>query len=108
MQPDAVPKGLLGKDPNDDLSLGKKYFRAADFGLAVRHFRRAVEPHPRDLTSVQQMRGMTNERLTRSISEGLPQTSMPAWKGVLAPADIDALVTYIARAFRPAGALVGP
>jgi Flp pilus assembly protein TadD len=50
-QPDAVPKGLLGKDPNDDLSLGKKYFRAADFGLAERHFRRAVEHHPRDLES---------------------------------------------------------
>src|SRR5271165_597595 len=50
-QPDAVPKGLLGKDPNDDLSLGKKYFRAADFGLAEQHFRRAVEMHPRDLES---------------------------------------------------------
>jgi tetratricopeptide (TPR) repeat protein len=50
-QPDAVPKGLLGNDPNDDLSLGKKYFRAADFGLAERHFRRAVELHPRDLES---------------------------------------------------------
>src|SRR5436309_11767911 len=50
-QPDAVPKGLLGKDPNDDLSLGKKYFRAADFGLAEKHFRRAVELHPRDLES---------------------------------------------------------
>jgi tetratricopeptide (TPR) repeat protein len=50
-QPDAVPKGLLGKDPNDDLSLAKKYFRAADFGLAERHFRRAVELHPRDLES---------------------------------------------------------
>jgi tetratricopeptide (TPR) repeat protein len=49
LRPDAVPKGLLGKDPNDDLSLGKKYFRAADFGLAERHFRRAVEQHPRDL-----------------------------------------------------------
>src|SRR5262249_43999701 len=48
-QPDAVPKGLLGKDPNDDLNLGKKYFRAANFGLAERHFRRAVEQHPRDL-----------------------------------------------------------
>ena len=47
--PDAVPKGLLGKDPNDDLSLGKKHFRAANFGLAERHFRRAVELHPRDL-----------------------------------------------------------
>ena len=48
---DAVPKGLLGKDPNDDLSLGKKHFRAANFGLAERHFRRAVEMHPRDLES---------------------------------------------------------
>jgi len=44
-QPDAVP------DPNDDLSLGKKYFRAADFGLAEQHFRKAVEMHPRDLES---------------------------------------------------------
>ena len=51
MQPNAVPKGLLGKDPNDDLSLGKKYFRSANFGLAERHFRRAVEQHPRDLES---------------------------------------------------------
>jgi tetratricopeptide (TPR) repeat protein len=51
LQPDAVPRGLLGKDPNDDLSLGKKYFRAADFGLAEKHFRRAVELHPRDLES---------------------------------------------------------
>ena len=48
---DAVPKGLLGKDPNDDLSLGKKYFRSANFGLAERHFRRAVEQHPRSLES---------------------------------------------------------
>ena len=51
IQPDAVPKGLFGKDPNDDLSLGKKYFRSANFGLAERHFRRAVEQHPRDLES---------------------------------------------------------
>jgi tetratricopeptide (TPR) repeat protein len=48
-RPDAVPQGLLGNDPNDDLNLGKKHFRAANFGLAERHFRRAVELHPRDL-----------------------------------------------------------
>jgi tetratricopeptide (TPR) repeat protein len=47
--PDAVPKGLLGNDPNDDLNLGKKHFRAANFGLAERYFRRAVELHPRSL-----------------------------------------------------------
>ena len=38
-------------DPNEDVSLGKKYFRAGNFSLAERHFRRAVELHPRDLES---------------------------------------------------------
>ena len=38
-------------DPNDDVSLGKKYFRAGNFSLAERHFRRAVELHPRDVES---------------------------------------------------------
>jgi Flp pilus assembly protein TadD len=39
---------LLGADPNDDLSIGKKYFRQGSYGLAERHFRKAVELHPRD------------------------------------------------------------
>jgi len=39
---------LLGSDPYDDLSLGKKYYRASNYGLAEKHFRRAVESHPRD------------------------------------------------------------
>jgi Flp pilus assembly protein TadD len=40
--------GLLGSDPNDDLSLGKQHFRQENFGLAEHYFRRAVETHPRD------------------------------------------------------------
>lgn len=40
--------GLLGNDTTDDLSTGKKYFRAGNFGMAERYFRRAVELHPRD------------------------------------------------------------
>ena len=39
---------LLGSDPNDDLSLGKKQYRANNFGLAEKYFRRAAEQHPRD------------------------------------------------------------
>jgi Flp pilus assembly protein TadD len=39
---------LVGDDQNDDLSLGKKQFRARDFGLAEKHFRHAVEMSPRD------------------------------------------------------------
>ena len=41
-------KGLLGSDPYDELSLGKKYFRTSNYGLAEKHFRAAVEKHPRD------------------------------------------------------------
>lgn len=46
--PPASEKGLLGSDPYDELSLGKKHYRANDFGLAEKHFRKAVESHPRD------------------------------------------------------------
>jgi tetratricopeptide (TPR) repeat protein len=48
---EAGPKRLPGKNRQDDLSLGKKYFNAAKFALAERHFRRAVELHPRDVES---------------------------------------------------------
>ena len=40
--------GLLGSDPNDELNLGKKHYRANNFVLAEKHFRLAVEKHPRD------------------------------------------------------------
>ena len=46
--PAAAEPGLLGSDPNDDLNLGKKHYRANNFGLAERYFRRAAELHPRD------------------------------------------------------------
>ena len=44
----AAKPGLLGDDPNDDLALGKKYFRSNNFGLAEKSFRSAVEHHPND------------------------------------------------------------
>ena len=40
--------GLLGGESYDDLSLGKRYFKAGNYGLAERYFRRAVETHARD------------------------------------------------------------
>ena len=45
------PPAAAKASPDDELSLGKKYFQAGNFGLAERHFRRAVELHPRDLES---------------------------------------------------------
>ena len=45
--PHATPE-LLGSDPNDDLSVGKKYFQQGSYGIAEAHFRKAVELHPND------------------------------------------------------------
>lgn len=51
-EPSAAPAsadtGLLGSAPGDDLSQGKKFYRANNFGMAERYFRRAAETHPRD------------------------------------------------------------
>jgi len=58
-----------------------------------------MQPHPRDLTDARFMNAMTRARLKHTIREGLPDTSMPAWGGVLDEAQIDAIVAYVSRAF---------
>lgn len=63
-----------------------------------------MEPHPRDLTGPG-MRGMSAARLRQAIRDGLPNTSMPAWKAVLDGAQIDAVIAYIDRAFHPIAGL---
>lgn len=57
-----------------------------------------MEPKARDLTQYTPQ-AMPPARLARVIREGLDGTSMPAWKQVLAPAEIDAVGAYVARAF---------
>ena len=58
-------------DPNDDLSIGKKYFRQGSYGLAERHFRKAVELHPRDAESWVGL-AASYDRLRASISPTAP------------------------------------
>jgi cytochrome c oxidase cbb3-type subunit III len=60
-----------------------------------------MEPHPRDLTDAAFRRAATHARLAQSIREGLPGTSMPAWKPVMSEAELRAVVAYVARAFGP-------
>ena len=76
------------------------FCHAAD-GSAKSWIGRFLEPHPRDLTDPVAMAGMTRERLARVIADGLDGTSMPAWKSVLAPREIDAVIAYMNRAFHP-------
>lgn len=60
-----------------------------------------LQPPPRNLTSAVAMHGMTRARLKQVIRDGLPDTTMPAWKSVLNDSQINSVVAYVARAFHP-------
>lgn len=60
-----------------------------------------LEPHPRNLRDPVFMTAMTRQRLENVIREGLPNTSMPAWKTVLGNDEIRAISAYINRVFHP-------
>ncbi|MBI2307357.1 MAG: c-type cytochrome [Rhodocyclales bacterium] len=62
-----------------------------------------MEPHPRNLQDPIFMGSATRESLRRAIREGLPNTSMPAWKSVLREHDIQAIIAYINKALHPIG-----
>lgn len=79
------------------------FCHAAD-GTARNWIGSFMEPHPRDLTSAKAMSGMTRTRLKNVIREGLPGTSMPAWKSVLSESQVEDVVAYVARAFHPLAA----
>ena len=55
-----------------------------------------MEPKARDLTAFTRAE-MPAARLRATIREGLPGTSMPAWRDVLSVAEIEAISAYVAR-----------
>ncbi|MEQ1806354.1 MAG: cytochrome c [Burkholderiaceae bacterium] len=57
-----------------------------------------LEPKARDLTQFS-LQDLPAQRLRRTIRDGLSGTSMPAWRDVLKPAEIDAVSAYVTRAF---------
>lgn len=74
-------ESMVGADPTDDLSLGKKHYRGKNFGMAERYFRRAAEQHPRDAE---------------------------AWLGLAASYDQLRRFDFADRAYAQAVAIVGP
>ena len=57
-----------------------------------------MEPKARDLTQYT-AQAMPMARLKHVVRDGLEGTSMPAWKHVLTPGEIDAVAAYVGRAF---------
>ncbi len=57
-----------------------------------------LDANPRDLTAAS-MKSATVEELTQVIRDGLPGTTMSAWKSVLNEGQIQVIVKYVMRAF---------
>lgn len=57
-----------------------------------------MEPKARDLTQLDAA-SMPRARLVQTILDGLPGSSMPAWRAVLTRAEVDAVAAYVERAF---------
>ncbi|HZT78217.1 MAG TPA: c-type cytochrome [Vicinamibacterales bacterium] len=57
-----------------------------------------LDPAPRDLTKVAFMNSKPRERFLRSIADGVPGTSMPAWRMALGEDRIDAVFSYVEKA----------
>ncbi len=76
------------------------FCHAAD-GTARNWIGSFMQPHPRNLTQSAAMDNMTKTRLRTVIRDGLPDTSMPAWKSVLSEQQIQEVIAYVSRAFHP-------
>lgn len=57
-----------------------------------------MEPKARDLTAFDAA-AMPRARLVQTILDGLPGSSMPAWRTVLTRAEVEAVAAYVERAF---------
>jgi cytochrome c oxidase cbb3-type subunit 3 len=60
-----------------------------------------LEPRPRDFTSPGFLLARDAAAMEQRILHGIPGTSMPAWKDVLSPDEIAAIIAYIRESFRP-------
>ena len=104
----ATPYHLHDRPPKlENLTAAEKLYQqncafchAAD-GTARNWIGSFMEPHPRNLTHSAAMDSMTRTHLREVIRNGLPGTSMPAWKSVLSEQQVQDVIAYVARAFHP-------
>jgi mono/diheme cytochrome c family protein len=54
-----------------------------------------LQPEPRDFTKVAWMSKQSDERLFAVIADGVPQTAMPGYRGVLSPNERAIIVRYL-------------
>lgn len=90
-----------GRTLTDEQKAGKQLFEAncafchAVDGSGKNWIGSFLEPRPRDLSDPDLHRALGASGLRQRIENGMPNTSMPAWKQVLSEAEIDAIIAYV-------------
>ncbi len=63
-----------------------------------------LDPHPPDFTDAAVRQRLTAERVHAVTRDGIVASSMPAWRDVFSPAELDAVSRYVLAAFVTPGA----
>lgn len=74
------------------------YCHAAD-GSGKNWIGSFLEPHPTDFNAFPDGKAPTDEALRQAILEGVPLSSMPAFRSALSDKDVAAIIAYLRRAF---------
>jgi len=74
------------------------YCHAAD-GSGKNWIGSFLEPHPPNFNALSRNKEYSNDELRQSILDGVPSTSMPAFRSALGDKDVDAIIAYLRRAF---------
>lgn len=97
-------KAPVLKSPTPKVLRGEQLFQkncafchAAD-GTGKNWIGSFLEPHPRDLTG-ERVATLTDAQLTDVVRNGIPGTTMSAWRSVLSEEEIAAIVAYVRAAF---------
>ncbi len=84
-----------------DLELGKKIYHDrckachGDRGDGQTFATNALNPPPKNFTTMTSRRELTHKRMIRSITQGRPGTAMMPWKDVLSLNEIKSVASYV-------------
>lgn len=98
-QPPAIPDLTPFEDKGEHLYLDNCAYCHAGDGTGLNWIGTFLQPHPPNLTDPAITAGYTDESIREAILDGLPQTSMPAFRTVMTEEEVAAIIAYLNRAF---------
>lgn len=103
----ATLQGAVAQDAGKAIYMQRCFWCHAELGDGQGLSAERMTPRPRDFTQAQfKIRSTahsqlpTDKDLIRTISEGIPNTPMPGWKGILSEQEIKELLVYL-KTFSP-------